>query len=169
VAEAENHGIRLRPDQFASLVSIRPARSDEGAALTELALRAKSHWGYDESFLDAARADLAIDAEMIESSRISVLEQDGVGIGFYGLVGEPPEGRLEWMFLEPSSIGRGLGRLLWDEAVQQAKAAGFTALLIESDRYAEPFYLAMGAVRVGATASPVDGAPLPVLRMVVAR
>ena len=38
-------------------------------------------------------------------------------------------------------------------------------MLIESDRFAEDFYLTMGAVRVGAAASPVDGAPLPLLKV----
>ena len=70
--------------------------------------------------------------------------------------------------LEPGSIGRGYGRVLWDHAMRVANDAGFTKLLIESDRYAEPFYLAMGATRVGSTTSPVDGAALPLLRVEVA-
>lgn len=42
--------------------------------------------------------------------------------------------------------------------------------MIESDRFAEDFYLTMGAVRVGAAASPVDGArlPLPLLKIKLA-
>jgi hypothetical protein len=88
--------------------------------------------------------------------------EDGAGTpGFWGLVGEPPEGRLEWMFLEPRAIGRGYGRLMWE----RARALGFTRLTIESDRVAEPFYLAMGARRTGATRSPVDRAPLPLLEV----
>ena len=62
--------------------------------------------------------------------------------GFHGLLGQPPHGRLEWMFLEPKAIGAGYGRLLWNDALERARAAGFTQLLIESDRFAEPFYLA---------------------------
>lgn len=74
----------------------RPARLDEGGELTELAMRAKSHWGYDPVFLDAARADLTIDAETISSARSYVLDHEGTTIGCHGLVGEPPRGRLEW-------------------------------------------------------------------------
>jgi hypothetical protein len=54
---------------------------------------------------------------------------------------------------------------MWNDAVQRAKTAGFTELRIESDRFAEPFYEAMGATRIGVTTSPVDGAPLPVLKV----
>ena len=95
-------------------ISIRPARAGEGPDLTELALRAKSHWGYGEPFLAAARATLTIDAETISSARVYVAEQDGATAGFYGLTGEPPSGVLEWMFLEPHAIGRGYGRRMWD-------------------------------------------------------
>ena len=90
---------------------------------------------------------------------------DGAMVGFCGLTGEPPSGVLEWMFLGPHAIGRGYGRRMWDDAMARARAAGFRELLIESDRFAEDFYLTMGAVRVGAAASPVDGALLPLLKV----
>ncbi|HEY7004811.1 MAG TPA: GNAT family N-acetyltransferase [Gaiellaceae bacterium] len=146
-------------------ISLRPANADEGTELTELALRAKSHWGYDDCFLEKARADLTIDADTIRSARIYVLERGGATVGFHGLLGEPPQGRLEWMFVEPDSIGGGYGRLLWEDALARARAAGFRELIIESDRFAEPFYRAMGAERIGASPSPVDGAPLPLLKV----
>ena len=72
---------------------------------------------------------------------------------------------MEWMFVEPEAIGMGYGRFLWEDALSRARRLGFTELVIESDRFAEPFYLAMGAERIGATPSPVDGAPLPILRI----
>ena len=159
---------RLIPDQMSTseeAFAVRPARPGEGPALTELAVRAKSHWGYDHNFLEAARADLTIDESTIREATISVLERGGAMIGFFGVVGAPPDGRLEWMFLEPAAIGRGYGRAMWDSAIEQATALGFSRLKIESDRYAEPFYLAMGARRTGATPSPVDGAPLPILEV----
>jgi hypothetical protein len=106
---------------------LRPARFDEGSDLTESALCAKSHWGYDVGFLGSARADLTIDEDVIRSSTIYVLD-----------------------------------------AIRRAREAGFEELLIESDRFAEPFYLAMGAERMGAIPSPVDGAPLPLPRVRVA-
>ena len=149
-------------------VSVRPARADEGPLLSEIAARSKSHWPYDDAFLEGARRELTIDAETLRSSGVFVLEQDGRVLGFHGLVGEPPKGRLEWLFLEPDAIGQGFGRLLWNDALERARAAGFAELEIESDRFAEPFYLAMGATRIGATRSPVDGADLPLLRIEVA-
>jgi hypothetical protein len=48
--------------------------------------------------------------------------------------------------------------------MNHAKSAGLTALLIVRDRHEEPCYLAIGAVRVGATVSP-SMAPLPLLKI----
>lgn len=156
---------RRLPESDDSLLTIRPARGGDGDVLTELALASKGHWGYDRSFLERARAELTIDDTTIVSASIFVLERGEEPVGFYGLVGAPPLGRLEWLFVEPAWIGHGYGRLLWDDALTRARAAGFTELLVESDRYAEGFYLAMGASRIAATVSPVDGAQLPLLRV----
>jgi len=92
---------------------------------------------------------LTIDESMIREATIVVLDRGGDRIGSYGLIGRPPEGRLEYMFLEPDLIGQGYGRLMWNEAIHRAKALGFSQIVIESDCLAEPFYLAMRAERTG--------------------
>ena len=48
------------------------------------------------------------------------------------------------MFLEPEVIG-GRVRETGVERGERAKALVFSQITIESDRFAEPFYLAMGA------------------------
>lgn len=96
-------------------------------------------------------------------ARVLVCELPAVLVGFHGLVGDPPAGTLEWLFLEPAFIGKGLGRQLWRHAIRTAREEGFAELMLESDRFAEPFYLAMGAQRVGSVKSPVDAGELPIL------
>lgn len=64
---------------------------------------------------------------------------------------------LEHFWVEPSSIGRGLGRTLFDHAVATARTAGGRSLFIDSDPNAEPFYERMGAERVGWTRTDVCG------------
>lgn len=39
---------------------IRDARPDEAGELTELALRSKAHWGYDEAFMASCREELTV-------------------------------------------------------------------------------------------------------------
>jgi N-acetylglutamate synthase-like GNAT family acetyltransferase len=144
--------------------SIRPARADEAGLLSDLALRSKAHWGYDADFLEACRAELAVSADYIRRAPVFVLEEDGRVVGFYGLREQGTELELLYLFVEPAVIGGGHGRRLWEHAVWTAARLGFQKITIESDPYAEAFYLAMGARRVGVVPSSArPGRVLPLL------
>ncbi|HEX6360760.1 GNAT family N-acetyltransferase [Actinophytocola sp.] len=147
---------------------IRAARPDEAGFLSDLAVRAKGHWGYDAAFLRACRVQLAVRPEDVAERRVTVAEEDGAVVGFYALEGEPPAGVLDLMFVEPDHIGRGIGRRLWAHVVDTARGVGLTSFSLDSDPFAEPFYLTMGAVRVGTSPSAVrPGRELPRLTFTV--
>ncbi|MFD6279061.1 GNAT family N-acetyltransferase [Streptomyces sp. NPDC060209] len=147
-------------------MKLRPGRPHEAAALTELALRSKAHWGYDDAFLAACRDELTVTPGDTAGGRAVVAEEEGRVLGFTTLSGEPPEGALGMMFVEPDTIGRGAGRILFEHTMAQARRLGFEALTIDADPNAEPFYTAMGAVRIGATPSgSIPGRELPLLRI----
>ncbi|MEI7031471.1 GNAT family N-acetyltransferase [Streptomyces pratensis] len=148
---------------------IRAGEAAEAAALTELALRSKGHWGYDAEFLAACREELTLGPADVGPRRTSVAEEDGRALGFTTLDGEPPRGALGMMFVEPDAIGRGVGRLLFTRTMDEARRLGFTSLTIDADPNAEPFYRAMGAVRIGTTPSgSVPGRELPLLAVALA-
>jgi GNAT superfamily N-acetyltransferase len=71
-------------------------------------------------------------------------------------------------FLEPAVIGTGLGRMLWEHAVKSASERGFHTLTLESDPHAEPFYLRMGAERIGER-EVAPGRVLPLMRTTLAQ
>jgi GNAT superfamily N-acetyltransferase len=147
---------------------IRAAAATEAEFLSGLALRSKAHWGYDESFIAACRDELAMLPPEIESRRTAVAEQDGGILGFVTLEGSPPEGTLGMMFVEPHAIGRGVGRRLFEHAVATAREIGFERFTIDADPNAEPFYLAMGAVRIGTVPSgAIPGRMLPLLAVTI--
>jgi GNAT superfamily N-acetyltransferase len=133
---------------------IRPARAGEADALTALALRSKAYWGYDAAFMDVVRPILTITEDDLIASPVQVLETVGEPIGFYRLTGEPPRGELEDLWIEPSAIGHGDGRRLFEHALRTAAKLGFETLTIEGEPNAEGFYRAMGAVHVGERRSP---------------
>ncbi|MER6365078.1 GNAT family N-acetyltransferase [Kitasatospora sp. NPDC001527] len=146
---------------------IRPARPSEAAALSALALRSKAHWGYDAEFIEACRAELTLTPDRIASGRTAVAEEDGRVLGFVTLTGAPPEGELGLLFVEPDMIGRGVGRRLM--AHLRAGALGFERITFAADPNAEPFYRAMGAVRLGTVPSgSIPGRRLPLLALHVA-
>jgi GNAT superfamily N-acetyltransferase len=145
---------------------LRAARRNEARRLSELALRSKGYWGYDQAFLDACRAELTVAPEEVERQRVTVAERDGQVVGFYALAGDPPEGTLADLFVEPDHIGTGVGRALWEHAIGTATTLGFERLTLEADPGAEPFYLAMGAHRIGSVPSgSIPGRVLPLLEV----
>ena len=154
-------------------ILIRAALPEEATALSELALRSKAHWGYDDAFLAACRRELTVSRARIERDVAAVLEKDGVAQGFYLLraeggsaTGACHQAELELFFLDPSSIGEGNGRRLWLHAVASAREYGYRRIIIHSDPHAEGFYLAMGARRVGEVASgSVEGRSLPLMQL----
>ncbi len=138
-------------------IAIRAAREDEAELLSEIAIRAKGYWGYDQAFLDACRAELTFTPGEIAARRIVVAESAQQVLGFYSLDGEAPEGELGNLWVVPESIGTGLGRRSSRPPWIPARELGFTRLKIEAEPRAEGFYLAdggdpsrRGAVRIRA-------------------
>jgi GNAT superfamily N-acetyltransferase len=150
--------------------SVRAGRRGEAGAISALALRSKGHWGYDAAFLEACRDDLTIDPDWCDGVRLVVAEEDGVLLGYARIAGGPPVAELAGLFVDPPAIGRGVGSLLLRHALGIAAGLGIDTLEIDSDPYAEPFYLHAGAVRTGAAVSTVDPTRLlPRLELRVSR
>jgi GNAT superfamily N-acetyltransferase len=139
-------------------MELRPARPEEAALLSALALRSKAHWGYNDAFLAACRHELKIRRGEMASRHVTVAEVDGAVAGHYTIDGA----ELGQLFVDPVYIGRGVGRALWTHAVGTARRLGIDTLSIDSDPFAEGFYLAMGATRVGSVPSgSIAGRELP--------
>lgn len=90
---------------------------------------------------------LQITAEIIAHQFVYVGERDGALVGFYSLRREEARWHLEHLWLDPTTIGRGYGRELFEAAVAMARRLGARELHIKADPNAEPFYRKMGAVR----------------------
>jgi GNAT superfamily N-acetyltransferase len=135
----------------AGAVTLRAARPDEAEALSGLVMRSKAYWGYDEAFLAACREDLRLRRDDVAARRAVVADRDGLVVGMATLEGDPPDGRLGLLFVEPDAIGRGVGRALYGHVLREAGRLGFVRVEIESDPHAEAFYRAMGAERQGFT------------------
>jgi ribosomal protein S18 acetylase RimI-like enzyme len=142
---------------------LRPALPSEADDITALTLRSKAYWGYDREVLERMRPMLTMNPDQIRDGGVVVAEQDGTMLGYYQLRGEPPDGELVDLFIDPRLIGTRLGRMLWQHAVASALNRGFRTLSLESDPHAEPFYLRMGAQRIGER-EVTPGRVLPVMR-----
>jgi hypothetical protein len=68
------------------MVSIRAARPDEAAFLTQLCLRSKASWGYDEEFMAACRFEMTMTPDMVAASCVVVAEVDARVAGVAQLI-----------------------------------------------------------------------------------
>lgn len=126
--------------------TFRRATAEDTDVLNDMTLAGIRHWGHDVTFPDAYAAlasDLPTPSDTA-ANPVFVLEEDGVPIAFHDLRDRGDHVELYRMFQVPGLIGTGIGRLLWDHAVAQARELG-DRLLIMSDPEAEGFYAAMGA------------------------
>lgn len=147
---------------------IRPALDHERPVLDSLARRAKAHWGYAPSLLDAWALELAVSASQIASGRTWVSHRGPTLLGFYVLepavgavprAGATPRWSLEHFWVAPDAMGRGVGRAMLAHASRLARTAGADTIEIDADPNAALFYERCGAVRVGSCAAPIPGAP----------
>ena len=148
------------------MLALRPARPEEGAALTELCLRSKAVWGYDDAFMAACRRELTLTPASIRTSQVQVAEMDGCLAGVAEVKSSGDTAQLEKLFVEPAMLRTGTGRKLLDWAKATARAAGATALVIEADPDAAEFYRRMGAVDDGLVPSgSIPGRLIPRLNL----
>ncbi len=150
-------------------ITLRPARLEDLATLTDISLRAKAHWGYGDAFMEACRAELTVTAADLSTSTYQVAEQGGALIGLCGLT-KPEAGddccELHSLFVAPEAMGQGLGQLLMAWAIDEAKRRGATLIRLDADPFAEGFYAKMGAICVGRVPSAsIPGRSLPLMEL----
>lgn len=148
-------------------ITIRRAQPNEAPALTELMLRSKAHWGYDDAFLAACRPLLTITPETIAHEHVvCAVAANGTLAGICQVTPlSATEAELEYLFVEPAYMGTGLGKRLWHQATEIAARLGVSALVFDADPYARPFYEHMGATVTGAHPSTTfPGRVLPAMR-----
>jgi GNAT superfamily N-acetyltransferase len=147
------------------MVRVRLARASEADALTGLCVRSKAHWGYDRKFMRRSATSLTVTPAMIAEGRVLVAEGPPARILGVAAV-EEMQARsrfdLALLFVEPSAIGNGVGRLLFDAAAKLVATRGGSSLSILADPFAAGFYQHLGAVRIGeAPSDAIPGRYLP--------
>lgn len=130
-----------------------------------MVLRSKAHWGYDEDFMAAAAEVLEVTAEDLARPGYTVaVDEDDTPLGLLYVSRDGVKVSLDKLFVDPAAMGLGVGRILFDLAVEQARAMGGKRMTIESDPQAAPFYERMGAEIIGeAPSEAIPGRMLPML------
>ncbi|MDQ0138557.1 GNAT family N-acetyltransferase [Cupriavidus necator] len=143
-------------------MKIRRGLESEASILTAIAFQAKAYWPYAVAQLEAWRADLTVTGPYVAQTFTYVAEVNGTVAGFYSVCATDAGAvwPLEHLWIVPDRIGLGIGRALLRHAAALAAAHGVKQLTIDAEPYAEPFYIACGARRIGVIDAPLDGNPL---------
>jgi predicted N-acetyltransferase YhbS len=151
---------------------IRLARIDEAPGLSELCVRSKASWRYDEAFMALARVVLQVNPEQIAAGDVWVATgADGEVAGMVALgPGERPDTLdLDKLFVEPQRIRSGVGSALVAHAIDEARRRGAKRLTILSDPYAAGFYERNGARLIGqAPSDAIPGRSVPLYEIKLA-
>lgn len=144
-------------------IEIRRAQAEESDALTLIARAAKRHWQYPESWMGKWNAELTITPEFIVDNEVFVALINNEIAGCCALVVAEELAEIEHLWIKPEYMGSGVGRTLFEHALNRAKELDIPALELSADPNAEVFYERMGATRVGEVPAGMNGEATRVL------
>ena len=150
-------------------VSIRLAFPVEADVLTQIAISAKSYWGYPKHWIEIWTPQLTFTPEYFEKNESWVAVDSGKQIGFYTLLENHGVAWLEDLWVLPEYIGKGIGKQLFLHALELARERGYKTLQLDADPNAVGFYEKMGMRKIGERESEIDGQPrsLPIMEIVL--
>lgn len=134
---------------------IRRAKIQDAEILTQISFNSKGYWGYPKEFYDIWSNELTISTDYIQKNDVFVFENEGVIIGYYSIVELKDDIELysvriskgfwlEHMFVEPPSIGKGIGTKMFDHLLKRCRSRGINELGILADPNSRGFYEKMG-------------------------
>ena len=148
------------------MIKLRDGRRNELPSLSELCLRSKAVWGYDDAFMTACRTELTLRPDELQSTHLQVAERETAVAGLAQVKVTDVDADLLKLFVEPALLRSGVGRLLFEWAIATARALGAIRMIIEADPGATPFYEHMGARHAGfARSQSIAGRMLPRMQM----
>ncbi|MFG2797861.1 GNAT family N-acetyltransferase [Streptomyces pseudovenezuelae] len=124
---------------------IERAGEPDAERLTALVHASNGYQGEYASIVDGYRVTPDY---LVRCPTFMAVDEDGRLLGFYSLIVEPPA-ELDLMFVADDVQGTGLGRLLVEHMLNQARETGLTEVRVVSNPPAEQFYRRMGAQPVG--------------------
>ena len=130
-------------------IEIRYAVPNEAEALSQIAIKAKAHWGYPENLMQAWAPELTFSHEYFIENESWVAVMDNRPVAFYTLQDKAGTAWIENLWVLPEYIGKGVGRRLFLHALARARELGYKTLQLEADPNALGFYEKMGMSKIG--------------------
>lgn len=143
---------------------IIPAEKSDAKLLTEIALSSKAFWGYADDLIENWRNDLTVSFEMITSMNVFKYMADKEVAGFY-ILNQPKKKsiELEFLFILPKYIGKGIGKKLIEHSFTRAKEFSCKKMTVLADPNAETFYESQGFITIDKKESSIKNRFLPIM------
>jgi GNAT superfamily N-acetyltransferase len=125
-------------------IEIRRAQPNEGPRLKEIAVAAKSHWGYEREAVQRWADDGDFSASGLAKLVAFVAEAGGRAVGWASLLRKADGWWLEDLWVEPAWMGKGVGSRLFRHATAYVRSTGAERLQWEAEPHAVGFYEQMG-------------------------
>lgn len=142
-------------------IRVRAARQDEAERLSEIARKAKAHWGYSAEQLESWRgAFLTVTPDYIAAHSVwAAADSSDCPVAFAALERSAECDVLEHLWVLPDTMNLGIGRRLFQRVAFESPDFTFT-----SDPHADDFYYRMGARKIGEKTSAYQGRALTKFR-----
>jgi predicted N-acetyltransferase YhbS len=150
------------------MISIRHASPEDAELLTQITIASKRHWNYPEKWMQLWIPVLTISPTYISANEVWTAVIDNKFVAYYSLKKDAEGLWLDNLWVLPEYIGQGIGRQLFQHALEKSHLYGVSLLKIESDPNAQTFYEKMGAQKIGENHHPeMDGQQriLPVMQI----
>ena len=118
---------------------IRRATGDDADALTDLAHRAKAHWGYPASWMREWDPQLTIIPGYLEAHDVWLAERDGAIVGMCALEDRGARWNLEHVWVEPAVHGARDRPRARDGGARRGAAPASRVVELLADPYASGF------------------------------
>ena len=120
---------------------IFPAAIADAKQLSEIAFESKGFWNYSKNQLESWQEELTIYPSHLENQNGFVYKIEDKIVGFYILeMKNRSTISLEFLFVLPDFIGRGIGKKLLKHAIEKSKERKALVVKVLSDPNAENFY-----------------------------
>jgi len=146
-------------------VTLRPARPEDGERLSEIAIAAKSHWGYEEEAVRSWAAQGDFSPAGLAAKIFLVADEEARAVGFASLIPRGEVAVLDDLWIDPAWIGRGVGSQLFGACASRARELGATRLEWEAEPNAVGFYVKMGGRYVRDSEQTPFGRVIPVMEL----
>lgn len=149
-------------------MKILNATIQDSKEISRVCFLSKAYWGYSKEQLEGWREELTLTQDYILKKRVYKLQEGDKIIAFYAYYkNDNEEAMLDYLFVLPSFIGKGLGHFLMKDYLLRVEKEGFASTILHADPHATDFYLRYGFKIVGKKETSIDGRYLPIMKKAI--